>query len=381
MKPPFLALLIAAPLLTSCGNDRPRAASAAPATAVPVRTTTVAAQDWSAVYEATGTVKARTAATISSKVMGHVKVVGFELGDRVREGQTLVTLDSRDLDANVVRAEAARAELQSALPEADSAIAAASANLELAQATFRRMEELASKKSISNQELDEASARRKAAQANHEMALSRRAQLLSKMAQVDQEIRSATIVRDYAKILAPFAGIVTAKSVEPGMLASPGAPLLTIEREGYRLEVSVEESRIASIRAGRQAAVSIEALDCKVDARVAEVVPSVDSASRSYLVKLDLPPLPQVRSGMFGRAAFALGATSVVSVPEAALQERGQLASVFVVEDAAARARLVTTGRRANAAVEILSGLNHGERVIVPVPPGLADGARVEVRQ
>jgi membrane fusion protein, multidrug efflux system len=376
MKPIFLAVLIAAPLLTSCGDDRPRAASAAPATAVPVRATTVAAQDWSAVYEATGTVKARTAATISSKVMGHVKVVGFELGDRVREGQTLVTLDSRDL-----RAEAARAELQSALPEADSAIAAASANLELAQATFRRMEELASKKSISNQELDEASARRKAAQANHEMALSRRAQLLSKMAQVDQEIRSATIVRDYAKILAPFAGIVTAKSVEPGMLASPGAPLLTIEREGYRLEVSVEESRIASIRAGRQAAVSIEALDCKVDARVAEVVPSVDSASRSYLVKLDLPPLPQVRSGMFGRAAFALGATSVVSVPEAALQERGQLASVFVVEDAAARARLVTTGRRANAAVEILSGLNHGERVIVPVPPGLADGARVEVRQ
>src|SRR5207302_6175864 len=106
--------------------------------------------------------------------------------------------------------------------------------------TFKRMEELASKKSISNQEFDEASARLKAAQAAHEMAHSKRVQLDSKLAQVEQEIRAAAIVRDYARIAAPFAGVVTAKSVEPGNLALPGAPLLTIEHEGgYRLEVSV----------------------------------------------------------------------------------------------------------------------------------------------
>ena len=68
-------------------------------------------------------------------------------------------------------------------------------------------------------------------------------------------------------------------------------------------------------------------------------------------------------------------------MPVAALQERGQLAYVFVVEDATARTRLVTTGRRKNGALEILSGLNGGEKVIVPAPAGLADGARVEVAQ
>jgi len=291
-------------------------------------------------------------------------------------------LDSGDLDANIRRAEAAREEVRSAIPEAENGIAAAKANLDLAQATLKRMEELASKKSISNQEFDEAAARLKAAQANHGMAQARRVQLDSKLAQVEQEIRAAAVVRDYTKITAPFAGVVTVKSVEPGTLASPGVPLLTIEQEGgCRLEVSVEESRIASIRPGQQATVSIEALGRKLDARVSEVVPSVDASSRSYVVKLDLPAVAQLRSGMFGQATFQSGATHVVSVPLTALQERGQLVSVLVAEESTAHTLLVTAGRRNKDAVEILSGLNAGEKVIVPVPAGLVDGGRVEIRQ
>ena len=382
MKPALLALLIGIPILTSCGNDAPPRVSAAALSPLPVQTAIITAQEWPDVYEATGSVRARSATNISSKVMGYVQDVNFKLGDHVREGQVLAILDARDLVANVRRVEAARSEVQSAMPESDNGIAAAKANLDLAQATFKRMDELASKKSISNQEFDEALARLKAAQANHEMARSRRAQLDSKLAQIEQEIRSASILRDYTKITAPFAGIVTAKSVEPGALASPGVVLLTIEQEGgYRLEISVEESRISSIRSGTQAAVSIEALDRKVDAKVSEIVPSVDASSRTYIVKLDLPSLPQLRSGMFGRASFTSGATRVLSAPVAALQERGQLASVFVAEDGTAHTRLVTAGRRNNGAVEILSGVNAGEKVIVPPPAGLTDGARVEMRQ
>jgi membrane fusion protein, multidrug efflux system len=386
MKLALFTLLPAALILAACGTGEPRGTTASAASApVAVQVAAVAEQEWPDLYEATGTVRARTAAVISSKVMGHVEEVRFQVGERVSANQLLARLDSRDLEANVRRAEAARAELQSAVPEADNGIAAAKANLDLAQATFKRMEQLAAKKSISDQEFDEASARLKGAQANYEMARARRMQLDSKVAQVEQEIRAATVMRDYTKITAPFSGVVTTKSVEAGSLASPGAPLLTLEQEGgYRLEVSVEESRIASIRPGQQAAVSIEALDRKLDARVSEIVPSVDASSRSYVVKLDLPALPQLRSGMFGRASFAAGAADaacVMAVPAAALQERGQLASVFVVEDAAAHSRLVTTGRRRNDGVEILSGLTAGERVIVAPPASLADGARVEIRQ
>jgi RND family efflux transporter MFP subunit len=244
------------------------------------------------------------------------------------------------------------------------------------------MQELAAKKSISNQEFDEASARLKAAQANYDMVRSRRAQINSKAATVEQEIRAAGIMRDYAKLAAPFSGVVITRTVEPGNLATPGTPLLTIEQDGlYRLEASVDESKLASVRVGQAVEAVIDASDRKLNARVSEIVPAVDSASRTYIVKLDLPPAPQLRTGMFGRAIFPLGTQKVVAIPLAALMERGQLQSVFVVENGLAHTRLVTTGRRTGLAVEVLSGLNAGETIIRPVPAGLQDGARVEVRQ
>jgi len=319
-------------------------------------------------------------------VTGYVQQVSVQAGDRVRQGQPLIILDARDLDVSLRRAEAGRAEVESAIPELENATAAAKANLDLAQTTFKRMEELAAKKSISNQELDEASARLKAAQANYDMIRSRRAQINSKTAAVEQEIRAAGIMRDYARLAAPFSGVVITRTVEPGNLATPGTPLLTIEQDGvYRLEASVDESKLASVRVGQVVEAVIAAAPednhRKVNARVSEIVPSVDSASRTYVVKLDLPATPGLRTGMFGRAIFPLGAQKVAAIPLAALMERGQLQSVFVVEDSVAHTRLVTTGRRTSDAVEVLSGLNAGEKVVLPVPVGLQDGARVEVRQ
>ena len=368
-------------VLIGCGGSESHP-KAADAPAIPVQTATVSIQQWPNLYEATGTVRARTATVLSSKVMAYVRQVEVQVGDRVQEGQILVTLDSQDLETNVRRAEAADAEVVSAIPEADNGVAGAKVNLDLAQSTFKRMEELAAKKSISNQEFDESSARLKSAQAAYEMARSKRAQLDSKRAEVQQEIRAASIVRDYARISAPFSGVVTAKSVEPGSLAAPGAPLLTIEREGaYRLEASVDESRLPFVKAGQVVEVGLESLDRRLTAHVSEIVPAVDAASRAYIVKIDLPAMPNLRSGMFGRAWFPMGDRKLVTIPPPALVERGQLQSVFVIEGGFAHTRLVTTGERGQTAVEVLSGLSEGEKLVSPVPWGLADGARVEVRQ
>ena len=382
MKPVLISLIAASVFLTSCGGEKPRPAEAAGKPPVAVRTVTAEAREWPAVYEATGVVRARTTATISAKVMGYVQQVAVQVGDRVSAGQLLVTLDSRDMESSVRRAEAAQAEVRSAISEADSGVASAKANLDLAQSTYKRMEDLAARKSISNQEFDEASARLKAAQAGYEMVRARRAQVDSKMAQVEQEIQAARIMREYARIAAPFAGVVTAKSVEQGNLATPGAPLLTIEQDGaYRLEAAVEESRIGAVRVGQTVEVSLDAVDRKLNARVSEIAPVVDAQSRASIVKIDLPAMPQLRSGMFGRAAFPLAKGTAVTAPPSALVERGQLQSVFVAEDSIAHARLITVGRRTKEAIEVLSGLNGGEKIIAPVPPGLEDGARLEVRQ
>ena len=282
----------------------------------------------------------------------------------------LVTLDAQDLDTNVRRAEAADAEVESAIPEADNGVAAAKANLDLAQSTFKRMEELASKKSISNQEFDEASARLKSAQAAYEMARAKRTQLDSKRAQVEQEIRGATIMRDYTRISAPFSGVVTAKSVEPGNLAAPGAPLLTIEREGaYRLEASVDESKLPFVKAGQTVDVALESLDRRLSARVSEIVPAVDAASRAYIVKIDLPGMANLRSGMFGRAWFPMGTRKVLTIPPRPWWSAANCNRFSWLKTACAHTRLVTTGERRPGAVEVLSGLSEGEKLVSPCPP------------
>jgi RND family efflux transporter MFP subunit len=367
-------------LLVSC-SEKTRRPSEAQSAAVAVQTVAASSVEWPETYEAMGTVRARTSAVISSKVMGHVRDVKAQAGDFVRQGQLLVSLDARDLEAHVRQAEAARNETLSAVPEAENAVAAAKASLDLAEVTFRRMKDLFDKKSISNQEFDEASARLKAAMAGHEIAKSKREQLQARTRQADEGIQTARIMRSYADIAAPFDGTVTDKRVNPGDLATPGAPLFTVERAGsLRLEASVGESRLSQIRIGQQAAVSLDALDKMVEARVAEIVPAVDPASRAYIVKLDLPAVAQLRSGLFGRALFRLGSRQALAVPAGAVTERGQLQSVLVADQGVARTRLVTLGQTAADRREVLSGLESGEKVIFPAPAGLSDGARVEVR-
>jgi RND family efflux transporter MFP subunit len=367
--------------LAGCGEAPKEKAAAPPANPVAVSTVAAGTETWPSIYEATGTVRARASAAVSAKLMGYVRDVKVQTGDRVREGQSLITLDTRDLDVSFQRAAAAREEVRTSMPEADHAIAAAKANLDLAQVTFSRMQDLFQKKSISNQEFDESSARLKAAQASYEMAKARRAQLDSKLAEADQGVRSTEVTRTYADVRAPFNGIVTAKNVEPGTLAMPGTPLLTIEREGaYRLEASVDESHLAAIRVGQPVSVTLDGVDHSIDARVSEIVPAVDASSRTYIVKIDLPAVASLRSGVFGRASFQLGRRSTLTIPAAAVVEHGQLQTVMAVEDGIARTRIVTTGSRQQERVEVLSGLSAGEKIIFPVAPGLADGARVEVR-
>jgi len=349
---------------------------------VTVRTAVVGLSEWPRTYEAVGTVKARTSGQVSSRVMAYVREVKVAAGQRVTAGQTLIVLDARDFEVRQRQAEAARAEMNTATAEADHAIEAAKANVELAETTFRRIKDLFDKKSVSQQEFDEAAARVRVARASLNMAQAKRSQIDSKIAQVTEEVAAAGVQKGYSVLSAPFGGVVVARNVEPGNLAVPGAPLLVIEQEsGYRFEATVEESQSGKVKLGQAATVRLDAGGEPLIGRVSEIVPAVDPVSRAFIAKIDLPASSLLRSGMFGRAAFASGSQQVLAVPDAALTERGQTQWAFVVDGGVARARIVTTGQRQGGAVEILSGLVSGEKIVAPVPSGLNDGARVEVRQ
>jgi len=377
--PPAILILMTA----ACSRHEARVAAAGAEQRVDAaQVETVAASEITDIYRASGTVRARYSAVIAAKIAANILEVRVQTGDRVPARQTLIILDRRDLEANLRRSEAARAEAESAIAETENAVAAARANLELARVTHKRFQGLLAKDSVSQQEFDESQARLKNAEAALEMAASKRQQVEARGSQAEAEITAARVALGYATLTAPFAGLVTERKADPGSLTTPGAPLLTVEREGnLRLEASVDESRLGLAWIGENVAVEMDGLNRTVEGRVAEIVPSVDSATRSFTAKIDLPLLPGLRVGMFGRAAFAAGKRGGILIPQSAVLERGQIRSVYVVEGDTARLRFVTLGEPRDDQCEILSGLTAGEKIVVTPPPLLADGGRVAIQE
>ena len=139
------------------------------------------------------------------------------------------------------------------------------------------------------------------------------------------------------------------------------------------MDTTVDEELAGRVRAGDPVTI-----DGRINARVSSIVPAVDPATRSALVKIDLPRHSGLRSGTFVRVAFPIGSRSGITVPAGAIARRGQLTSVFVVDaQQMARMRLVTIGDPQQGRVEVLSGIDPGEKVVVQLSSELRDGVRV----
>ncbi|MDQ1256107.1 MAG: hypothetical protein QG656_703 [Candidatus Hydrogenedentes bacterium] len=387
--------LVAAILLAACGRSPVARENAQPGVAAQAPVMTVEKLAIPTSHEAVGTVRAKVTSTIQSKMMGHVLAVHVREGDRVELGQVLVEIDSREAESQVQRAESAVRGAQEMRQEMDLVIraalqsqAAAEAGNELATATFERYKGLAEKEAVSRQLYDEANAQLKGAAADAaragEMALSlqsKRGEVDARIEQAQAELSNAQTLLSFAKVTAPFAGIVTSKTVDVGDLAAPGSPLLVLEDpRQYRLEAQVDEEQIHKIALGAAVPVVLDALgEGELAGTVAEIVPSADPASRTSVVKVDLPADTQVRSGMFGRARFTTGEEQALVVPATAVFQRGQLTAVYAIgEGGVARLRLITVGKQYSSGVEVLSGLDPGEQIVADKTDQVADGAIVK---
>jgi membrane fusion protein, multidrug efflux system len=373
----------------------PPARAETPVASAPVVVETVRTDAVDAMVEAVGTVQSRKQMVLSAKILASAVAVHRREGDHVRAGEILVELDDRDARAQRERADAglrealdAVEEAQSAIQAAERAIDAASAQQQLTEGTLGRYRTLVDRGLVALQEYEEVSARAKAAAAELARAretklalLARRRQAAARIDQAEAELTRARVALTYTKITAPADGVIVSKTVEVGTVASPGAPLLTLDDQQYRLEASVPESDIAKVRTGQRVIAVVDVLGGDVAASVTEIIPAADPQSRTFTVRIDLPRDDRLRSGLYGRARFAGGQRPAILISRRAVSERGQLERVFVVDPAnVARLRLVTTGKPSGDRVEILSGLGEGERVVVEGAERLTDGHPVEVR-
>jgi multidrug efflux pump subunit AcrA (membrane-fusion protein) len=330
-------------------------------------------------FESVGTVKARKSAVLSSKIVGTIVSVSAQEGDRVKKGQTLMEIDGRELRAELLEAQAALEEADWATGAAESAVASARGQRDLAAATFKRYESLVAKGSVTPHEFDEVNAKYRIAAAELKRAEGNLQAARARQKQAQSKVSYAQTRLGYTVIAAPFDGVVTAKIAEIGALASPAGPLMTVEQtDRYRLEVQVGESWLLNVKLGISVPIVIEAIQAEVAGRVGEIVPAVDPQSRTSTIKIDLPSHPLVRSGLYGKARFPGGRREVLLVPSDAVVEKGQLVGVYTVdEEGLARLRLIKTGKRHDRSLEVLSGLAAGDRVVVRGIEKISDGNRV----
>lgn len=298
-------------------------------------------------YETSGTVKAKTISLISSRILGTVTSVRVKEGDRVRAGQTLITIDDRDLSQKVSAAE--------------KALVAARQNKSLADITYQRYKKLFDDKALSQQEIDQIEAQKKIAEADYERS---RAML-----------NEARVSHEFASILSPVSGIVTEKKTERGNMALPGTPLLTVEdTSSYILEASLDEHLAGKTVTGTNVNVVCDAIGRNIKGTIAEIVPSIDPASRTFLAKISLND-PALRSGLYARVSIPTGKKVALVVPGTAIVEKGQLTGIYVVDPGGVMSyRLVRTGTHYGNNIEVLSGINADDRIITDNLSKAVDG-------
>lgn len=344
MKPVrnFLLPLVAVTLLAGCNKHVVPATAADAAAALPaakVRVAAVRAEDLPSSTEITGTIRPLQRAQLAAKVMGTIDEFPVTLGQRVAAGDLLVKISAGEINARVAQAQS---QFNAARRDLDRERALLTKNASTAD-MVRGLED--------------------------------------RFAGAQAMVREAEIMLGYATLRAPFDGVVARKFTNAGDLASPGFPLLEIEgTAAFQVEAAVPDSLAAKLSPGAALTVEIPATGVIFSAALAELSSAADAGARSVLAKLTVPAGTAVRSGQFVRVLLAGAPSRALLVPLSALSPLGQMERIFVVgEKNRAVLRLVKSGATRADRLEILSGLDDGERVVVAPPAGLREGQTLEI--
>ncbi len=356
------AVIVSSLLLTGCGEKvKPgtREVKREPVSGIAVEVVTPSQVDRH--FETSGSVVAKTISAVASRMMGTVTSLRVREGDRVSAGQLLLTVDDTDVKQKVDAASAG-------YNEAVKGLEAAKENRNLADVTYQRYKKLYDEKALSGQELDQIETQMKVADIDYKRAE-------AAVARARAGLNEAKVYHGFTRVVSPVSGIVTEKKTDIGSMVVPGAPLLTVEdNSAYRIEVDADESLSGKIRPGMDVSVSIESMGRELKGRISEVVPSVDPKSRTFVVKIAVRG-EGLRNGLYAKVWIPVGRKEVILVPRSAVVEKGELVGLYVVGgDSIIRYRLVKAGRTYGDNVEILSGLNPGEKVIVAGVERAVDG-------
>lgn len=297
-------------------------------------------------YSAEAVVEAGHESTLASQVSGRILMLNVDAGDSVKQGQLLVRIDD--------------SEARNSMAGSQAQVAQAQAGLVNAQAQYERAKQLVARKFMSPSSLDRAQAEYRAAEA----------QLAAAKAGVAQ----SSTTRNFTSIAAPFTGLVSARLAQVGEMASLGRPLLTVfDPATLRVVATVPQEKLDEVRKSGHVSVEFPAIGKFIESTAVTILPAADSRTHSSQVRIELPrTIAGIYPGMFARAHFAIGAANKMQLPSSAIVRRSEVTGVYVMKADQVQFRQVRVGRETAAGVEILAGLQAGERIALePVKAGI----------
>jgi RND family efflux transporter MFP subunit len=334
----ILAAIIAV-VFTGCDRKHEvQRQTSAPLPTVKVKAVPASAKERQAYEMVVGTVRSKTRAVIEAKISGRIESLLAQPGQTVKAGELLAKLDAREIQAKVEQAKAV---------------------YEQASSDLKRYTALYESKTVTQAEYEARVAQFKVAEAN---------------------LKEALTMLGYIEVTAPFDGVITRKISDVGDLVYPGKPILEIEDPKYlRFEANVPEALYDKVKLNEKYTVIIPSINEEIQGTVSEIAPVADPNTRTFLVKLDLPQHKGLRTGQFGRLKIPTSHSAALRVPLSAVIVRGQMEIAFVVETNVARMRLVKTGDKVGNEIEVLSGIEPNEKVIITDVAQLRDGQPVIV--
>jgi RND family efflux transporter MFP subunit len=372
--PLSVAILAAAAAFPGCYASRP----AGPAT---IKTEVAKKSRLVMDQEISGVLVPSKSLNIYAKLAGQAKTVGVEIGDRVAEGQLLVEIDTKELNAQLEVAKASGATVRDQAAQAKIGIESARLNLDLAQKSYDRNKALFDDKAVTQSALDDAQTKLELAKASYDNA-EHQFQTVggSGIAQADAQVNLIKVQISNSIITSPISGTVTNRNIDVGEMTSPSSPLMTIaDTSNLKFQGNASQDAVVLMKIGDVVHVTVDGMGGQgYTGRVSQVGPIAAATGQYFPIAISIVNDRKLLAGMTGKAVFTLTSPEGVVIPLSALVTEGGQTSVFVVSEGKVVRRPVSLGLHGVSEVLVLSGVAPGESVAISNLGMLQNGTEVK---
>jgi len=380
------SVTLLAGLLTSCKSAAPPAAALP---IVPVATAGPATLE----NDLTLTAEFRPYQDVDvmAKVAGYVRSINVDIGDHVRQNAVLATLEAPEIQDDVAKAKAGVAAAEADVVTAQASIQRAQAASNIAGLSYKRIQDVANRDKglVPRQEIDVAQSKQMEAEAQLASAQSELKAAQEHKFEAQSEYSRTQAMMQYTTIRAPFTGVVTKRYASTGSMIQAGIssqtqamPVVSLaQNDLLRLTLPVPVSDVAEVKDGQPVDVNVVSLGRKLQGKITRYADSVQMATRTMETEVDVPnPDGSLVPGMYAEVHLHLAnRPNVLSVPLDAVDGIGTtIQQVYIVRDGVIHLANVTIGLQTPTRVEVLSGVQAGEKVVVGRHTGLSDGERVD---